>query len=197
MTGWQRKGESVTALAARGIRKSFGRHRVRPVSILRSLRGEMVAVVGENGSGKSTWLRILAGVLRPDASRPRRDPPPGGRARRRVHGGPARALFPGRSRASAHRAGRGTDRPAGLRRVAGPARWHPVRRDQLEAQPDPGQMHDPAVLLRTAGTATVVITHLVFEEERFDRICHLRSGRIEEEEEEEEEEEARSHAPAA
>jgi ABC-type transport system involved in cytochrome bd biosynthesis fused ATPase/permease subunit len=52
-------------------------------------------------------------------------------------------------------------------------------------------MHDPAVLLRTAGTATVVITHLVFEEERFDRICHLRSGRIEEEEE------ARSHAPAA
>jgi ABC-type sulfate/molybdate transport systems ATPase subunit len=35
----------------------------------------MVAVVGENGSGKSTWLRILAGVLRPDASRPRRDPP--------------------------------------------------------------------------------------------------------------------------
>jgi len=50
-------------------------------------------------------------------------------------------------------------------------------------------MHDPAVLLRTAGTATVVITHLVFEEERFDRICHLRSGRIKEE--------ARSHAPAA
>ena len=32
-----------------------------------------------------------------------------------------------------------------------------------------------------AGTATVVISHLVFEQERFDRICHLADGRIEEE----------------
>ena len=72
-------------------------------------------------------------------------------------------------------------------------------------------MHNPAVLLldepyqgldwqtylafwdlaadrRAAGTATVVISHLVFEHERFDRICHLAGGRIEEE---------ASHAPAA
>src|SRR6266516_3460573 len=35
--------------------------------------------------------------------------------------------------------------------------------------------------LRGRGTATVVISHLVFEQERFDRICHLRDGRIEEE----------------
>ena len=39
------------------------------------------------------------------------------------------------------------------------------------------------------GTATVVISHLVFEQQRFDRICHLRDGRIEQE--------AISHAPAA
>jgi hypothetical protein len=43
--------------------------------------------------------------------------------------------------------------------------------------------------LRDRGTATVVISHLVFEQERFDRICHLRNGRIEQE--------AISHAPAA
>ena len=43
--------------------------------------------------------------------------------------------------------------------------------------------------LRERGTATVVISHLVFEHERFDRICHLRSGRIEEE--------ASGHAAAA
>jgi ABC-type transport system involved in cytochrome bd biosynthesis fused ATPase/permease subunit len=43
--------------------------------------------------------------------------------------------------------------------------------------------------LRAAGTAILVITHLVFEQDRFDRICHLTSGRIEEG--------ADRHAPAA
>jgi ABC-2 type transport system ATP-binding protein len=43
--------------------------------------------------------------------------------------------------------------------------------------------------LRTGGTATVVISHLVFERERFDRICHLTGGRIHEE--------ASSHAATA
>src|SRR5258705_1375170 len=31
--------------------------------------------------------------------------------------------------------------------------------------------------LRDRGTATVVISHLVFEHERFDRVCHLTGGR--------------------
>ena len=35
--------------------------------------------------------------------------------------------------------------------------------------------------LRQRGTATVVISHLVFEQDRFDRICHLKDGRIDEE----------------
>jgi hypothetical protein len=35
----------------------------------------------------------------------------------------------------------------------------------------------------------VVISHLVFEQERFDRVCHLKDGRIAEE--------AGRHAPAA
>ena len=48
---------------------------------------------------------------------------------------------------------------------------------------------DLAGELRERGTATVVISHLVFEHERFDRICHLRGGRIEEE--------ASGHAAAA
>ena len=43
--------------------------------------------------------------------------------------------------------------------------------------------------LRDRGTATVVISHLVFEHERFDRICHLAGGRIVEE--------ASGHAAAA
>jgi ABC-2 type transport system ATP-binding protein len=57
----------MTALAARGIRKSFRRRRVLAGLDLEVAAGELVAVVGENGTGKTTLLRILAGDLRPDA----------------------------------------------------------------------------------------------------------------------------------
>jgi len=67
----------MSALAARGIRKSFGRRHVLTGVDLKIMPGELVAVVGENGTGKTTLLRILTGDLRPDAgsvavgSRPR------------------------------------------------------------------------------------------------------------------------------
>jgi ABC-2 type transport system ATP-binding protein len=48
---------------------------------------------------------------------------------------------------------------------------------------------DLAGELRARGTAIVVISHLVFEQDRFDRICQLKDGRIEAE--------AGGHAPAA
>src|SRR5215813_10173006 len=57
----------MAALAARGIRKSFGRRQVLTGVDLEIAAGELVAVVGENGTGKTTLLRILAGDLRPDA----------------------------------------------------------------------------------------------------------------------------------
>jgi len=57
----------MTVLAAQGICKSFGRRRVLTGLDLDVAPGEMVAVVGENGTGKTTLLRILAGDLRPDA----------------------------------------------------------------------------------------------------------------------------------
>ena len=57
----------MTALAARGICKSFGRRRVLAGVDLDVAPGELVAVVGENGTGKTTLLRILAGDVRPDA----------------------------------------------------------------------------------------------------------------------------------
>ena len=57
----------MTALAARDVRKSFGRRRVLAGVDLEVAPGELVAVVGENGTGKTTLLRILAGDLRPDA----------------------------------------------------------------------------------------------------------------------------------
>ena len=62
-----REGETMSALAARGIRKSFGRRQVLAGVDLQVGAGQLVAVVGEDGTGKTTLLRILAGDLRPDA----------------------------------------------------------------------------------------------------------------------------------
>lgn len=53
-------------LAAKGISKSYGSHRVLSDIDFTLHRGEAVAVIGENGAGKSTFAKITAGVIRPD-----------------------------------------------------------------------------------------------------------------------------------
>jgi phospholipid/cholesterol/gamma-HCH transport system ATP-binding protein len=67
---------SVTALAStdsqplielKGIRKTFGSNPVLDGVDLTIYRGEAVAIIGPSGTGKSTILRILAGLLAPDA----------------------------------------------------------------------------------------------------------------------------------
>jgi peptide/nickel transport system ATP-binding protein len=69
---------SSPVLELRGVGKSFqsGRHtvwgRAIPIRVLRSIdlridTGECVALVGESGAGKSTILRIAAGLLAPDS----------------------------------------------------------------------------------------------------------------------------------
>jgi heme ABC exporter ATP-binding subunit CcmA len=60
-----RDGEPL--LAARGLRRSFGRLRVLHDIDLTLSPGEALAVAGPNGAGKSTLLRILAGLTRPTA----------------------------------------------------------------------------------------------------------------------------------
>lgn len=54
-------------LAARGLRRSFGRVRVLHDVDLTLAPGEALAVAGPNGAGKSTLLRLLAGLMRPTA----------------------------------------------------------------------------------------------------------------------------------
>ncbi len=58
-------GEPV--LAAEGISKRFGHVRAVDGVDVALYRGELVALVGDNGAGKSTFVSILSGVIEPDA----------------------------------------------------------------------------------------------------------------------------------
>ena len=53
-------------LAARGLGKRYAHHPVLRDVDFAVQAGESVAVIGENGAGKSTFVKILAGVIQPD-----------------------------------------------------------------------------------------------------------------------------------
>ena len=54
-------------VAVRGLRKRYGGVVAVDDMNLAVRRGAIHAVVGENGAGKSTLMKVLAGVVRPDA----------------------------------------------------------------------------------------------------------------------------------
>jgi phospholipid/cholesterol/gamma-HCH transport system ATP-binding protein len=51
----------------KGISKSFGQSPILDEVDLKIYRGEALAIIGPSGTGKSTILRIIAGLLAPDA----------------------------------------------------------------------------------------------------------------------------------
>jgi ABC-2 type transport system ATP-binding protein len=196
----------MNVLEARGIRKTFGRREVLAGVDLGLAAGELAAVVGENGSGKSTLLRILAGDLRPDAGNVLMRGRAGYCPQAAVlddaltvdqH---VRYFEAAYRRPAAARAAALMDRLgyAGSRRQpAGTLSGGTRQKLSLTL----ALLHEPAVLLldepyqgfdwetylafwelaaelRAAGTAILVITHLVFEQARFDRLWHLAGGRI-------------------
>ena len=56
-------------LAVHGLSKAYGAHRVVEVAGFSLEAGAQVALRGESGSGKTTFLHLLAGILAPDAGR--------------------------------------------------------------------------------------------------------------------------------
>lgn len=59
-------GAAETVLAADCIGKRFGERAVLSAATLSADRGTVTALVGRNGEGKSTLLRIMAGLMAPD-----------------------------------------------------------------------------------------------------------------------------------
>lgn len=59
----------IPLLDASGIAKSFGAVRALTDARLRVGAGEIVALMGANGAGKSTFVKIITGALRPDAGK--------------------------------------------------------------------------------------------------------------------------------
>lgn len=60
-------GASAPVLSIRGLTKSFGAVKALSGVDLDVDAGEVVALVGDNGAGKSTIIKILSGVYQPDA----------------------------------------------------------------------------------------------------------------------------------
>jgi ABC-2 type transport system ATP-binding protein len=59
-------GAAETAIRLRGVRKAFGKPAVDNLD-LDVGAGEFYALLGPNGAGKTTTLRMIAGLLKPDA----------------------------------------------------------------------------------------------------------------------------------
>lgn len=60
-------GNGSAALLVRGVTKSFGTVRALENVSLEVGTGEIVGLLGPNGAGKSTAMKLILGLLRPDA----------------------------------------------------------------------------------------------------------------------------------
>jgi ABC-type sugar transport system ATPase subunit len=60
-------GEEQVAIAGLGIAKRFGHVQALSDATVSVRAGEVVALFGDNGAGKSTFLKVLQGIHRPDS----------------------------------------------------------------------------------------------------------------------------------
>lgn len=195
-----------TVLEARGVHKAYGRHQVLRGVDLAVQAGQLVAVVGENGSGKSTLLKILAGMLAADRGEVRVAGTVGYCPQAAVLSGNLTVGQHLRYFAAAGRLPsleRGIELTGLLdfaqasNQTAGALSGGTQQKLNLTL----ALLHDPEVLLldepyqgfdwetylrfwdlaadlRGRGKAIVIITHLVFEQDRFDVLADLSDGRL-------------------
>ena len=193
-------------LEAQDIRKAYRRHPVLRGVNLAAWPGQLVAVVGENGAGKSTLLKILAGTLAPDGGQVRLAGTLGYCPQDPVLSDSLTAAQHLRYFAAARRLpsithGMELTRLLGyvqyLDRAAGELSGGTRQKLNLTL----ALLHDPDVLLldepyqgfdwetylrfwdlvgdlRARGKTVVIITHLVFEQDRFDVLADLAGGRL-------------------
>ena len=195
-----------TVLEARQVRKAYRRHQVLRGVDLAVRPGQLVAVVGENGAGKSTLLKILAGTLAADGGEVRlagrlgycpQDPVLNDNLTVAQHlryfAAARRLAGTGRAEDLVRRLGY----EQSLRQAAGELSGGTRQKLNLTL----ALAHDPDVLLldepyqgfdwetylrfwdlvgdlRARRRAIVIITHLVFEQDRFDLLADLTDGRL-------------------
>ena len=58
--------EREVVIRVRGLAKSFGAHQIWQSLSLDVYRGEILAIVGGSGQGKSVLMRVITGLVRPD-----------------------------------------------------------------------------------------------------------------------------------
>src|SRR6266700_1804605 len=68
MRTW-RSALQMSAVVARGVSKRYGATLALDALDLEIERGEVFGLLGPNGSGKTTFIRLLAGYLAPSAGR--------------------------------------------------------------------------------------------------------------------------------
>jgi ABC-2 type transport system ATP-binding protein len=194
-------------LSARNLTKSYGRRRSVLKGVSFDLtKGTLVGIVGENGAGKSTLLKILAGELRPGGGAVTLGGELGYCPQAAVLNGELTVDQHLNYFRAAYRLA-SLDRARELVERLGFTQYHSARVATLSGGTQQklnltlALMHDPAVLLldepyqgfdwetylhfwelanelRERGRAILVISHLVFDRERFDQIYTLRSGML-------------------
>ena len=193
-------------LQAHDVHKSYGRRHVLRGAELSVHAGQLVAVVGENGAGKSTLLKALAGTLAIDSGRidlagtlgycPQ-DPVVNDNLTVDQHLRYFAAAYGlpdlGRGEELIDLLGYREYRHQSAGALSGGTRQKLNLTLALLHDPDLLLLDEPyqgfdwdtylrfwdlVTDLRTRGKAIVIITHLVFEQDRFDQLADLADGRL-------------------